>query len=341
MRTGIRYIFSANAGRSGSEYLSQLLACAEGVSSVHEGVPICCGAPMLAFNDGDELPMRRLMPRKMRSIQASRPTHSVYAESSHTFAKGFGLLLPDNYMSQEEMGVVVLSRGVEETATSFLRLHEVPGLRHANNWWLKPGAKRNILPPPPGDAHPFEFCKWYVREMQARAVQYQRLFPRITYCTTTVKELNTMEGVMRLFSVFGLRPTSDLRQVVGQRTNVRDEFPRLSLEELTEPCDLPSADLLAPADKDALLKEIVAYVHRREGLALRSIRPGGANDGVLPSLAREVFQLYSKNLKEMQQELGVRIMFTDMVHTAGREVLYSVHSSDLYSRRVAVKVPRR
>eukprot|EP01062_Namystynia_karyoxenos_P008340 TRINITY_DN12939_c0_g2_i1.p1 TRINITY_DN12939_c0_g2~~TRINITY_DN12939_c0_g2_i1.p1 ORF type:complete len:390 (+),score=113.38 TRINITY_DN12939_c0_g2_i1:121-1290(+) len=324
----VRYIFSINAGRSGSEYLSQLLAHAAGVSSVHEGVPICCGAPMVEFNDGEEGAMRRLMALKMRSIHATRHAMPVYAETNHTFIKGFGLLLPDNYIAQEDMGVVILRRGVEETAASFLRLHEIPGLRHGNNWWLKPTARRNILPAPPADAHPFEFCKWYVREVYARGEMFRRRFPRITYFESTLSALNDPAVVGQMLDTFGLEATEGLAAAVGSPTNLRDEFPRLPLAELLAPCPFPSADALPPREQDELLQRVVGFVFAREGAALRQLHPAAA-EVVRPTLAREVFQLYSKHLRDMEEAFRVRIMFTDMVHTAGREILHAIHPEDL------------
>lgn len=76
----IKYIFSINAGRSGSDYLTELLSKAENTASVHEGLPTMIGSPMQEFNEGNEAALRALMTIKMKQIRnKGRRGKRIYA----------------------------------------------------------------------------------------------------------------------------------------------------------------------------------------------------------------------------------------------------------------------
>src|SRR4051812_46503666 len=176
----IRYLFCINPGRSGSDYLAGLLARARNAVGVHEDVPVMNGRPMRLFNDGDDRELRALMPTKLRAVRRRSRPGKVYFETNHSFIKGWGYLLPE-FVPQEQVGVVVLRRDPAKVAYSLLRLHDVPGLTEwGRTWYLTPGAKRNLNPPPDAPT-PYEHCRWYVREIELRAEDYRRRFPGMTY----------------------------------------------------------------------------------------------------------------------------------------------------------------
>ena len=127
------------------------------------------GEPMQRFNQGDEAPLRDLMPAKWNAIRRARGRRRTYCETNHSFVKGWGWLVPDEWAPQEQIGVIILRRDPEKVATSLLRLHDVPGASSfSRTWYLAPGSKRNRSEPPAG-GDPYDLCAWYVRETYLRA----------------------------------------------------------------------------------------------------------------------------------------------------------------------------
>ncbi|MCP4402533.1 MAG: hypothetical protein GY801_35160 [bacterium] len=85
----IKYLFSINPGKCGSDYLSGLLSGAENTVSFHEAFPFMNGYPMQAFNHGDERALRQLMPVKMKEIRKqSKNGRKIYCETNHASSEG-------------------------------------------------------------------------------------------------------------------------------------------------------------------------------------------------------------------------------------------------------------
>jgi hypothetical protein len=318
----IRHVFCINTGRSGSDYLTGLFARARKAVSVHEGSPILNGRPMRQFNDGDERALRALLPAKLRAIRKHAKPGHVYCETNHSFIKGWGYLLPEA-IPQDELGVVVLRRDPAKVAYSLLRLHDIPGQTEwGRTWYLSPGAKRN-LNPPPASPTPYELCRWYVREVELRAEDYRRRFPGVTYFDCDLEELNDPATVRRMFAAFGLEPGPDLDRVIGKPLNTRSEWPKLSLEELTTPPVCPSADSLAAAERDRLIAEMVAYLNRTRGAELP------ADERMAGTRLLSATRLVAEAERELEREFGRALMFTDTEMILIHELLRSRHPRDV------------
>ena len=321
----IQYIFGMNAGRSGSHYLAGLLGTAEHVVSLHEPLPIMVGAPMQSFNEGDQAALEKLMPVKVQQIrQSASHGKKIYCETNPSYIKGWGSLLLDAYIPQEEIGVIILQRAVDETAYSLLRIHEVPGLSAWSRvWWLTPGARCN-LSRPPAHANPYDLCRWYVEEVRLRAAAYQERFPRITYVTCDLMQLNDYQCVVQVFDTFGLRPTPQLEDVVGRRSNPRTEWPRTPLEDLLSLPPYPSADTLAAASRDALLGNMVAYLHKHKSQEISAMKIG--QYGTLQTAAAGLIAGVEHELEEVFQ---YTLRFTEMERILIHELIYSFDKNDL------------
>src|SRR5271163_992947 len=88
----MRYIFCINAGRSGSNYLAELLATAQGVAAFHEAEPWMHGAPLHRLNVeplSSSYAERRVKLDGIARLLAERPWAGVYAETNHMFIKTF------------------------------------------------------------------------------------------------------------------------------------------------------------------------------------------------------------------------------------------------------------
>jgi hypothetical protein len=138
----LKYIFSINSGRSGSDYLTELLSKASNTTSVHEGFPIMNGMPMQKFNEGDASELHKLMPLKMKQIRRQiKNGAKIYCETNHSYIKGWGYIIPDQYIPQEEIAVVILRRDIDQVTYSLLRAHDIPGMSESSRtWYLTPNA---------------------------------------------------------------------------------------------------------------------------------------------------------------------------------------------------------
>lgn len=213
-----RYIFSINPGRCGSHYLSELLKCAAGCHADHEPEPRLTGQEMRDFNNGDDGPMRALMPRKLAAIEKAA-NGRVYVETSHFFIMGFGWLLPE-YLKEEEMAVIILARDPVKVGESWHRINRVPGTEKARSSVLHPGGARN-LSLPPTKASPLDLCIWHAREVYLRAEEYQRRFPGMTFVRVSLEDLNDLGKVTQVFDACGLQATAKLARVAGVATNLK------------------------------------------------------------------------------------------------------------------------
>jgi len=324
----IRYIFSINTGRAGSDYLTELLSKAENTVSFHEPMPVMMGQPMQQFNAGDESALRALMPLKLQEIQKSRSKgDKIYCETNHTFIKGWGYLIPEN-IAQEEIGVIILRRDIGKIIHSMLRVRDVPGLtNHANAWYPNPGAERNLSPLPP-QAGPYKRCEWYIWEVFLRASDFQKRFPQITYWDCDLEQLNDYSFVERMFTQFGLIPTSELKQAVGKRLNVPLEWPKRSLKDLLADPGFQRADDLPPAERDHLLQEMIAYMRQHKADRITAWEPNPAKND---SFYDEAIQLVADSEPELERHFQVTLKFTDMEFTLALELLRLINPHDLAS----------
>lgn len=305
----IKYIFSINTGRSGSDYLTELLSMAVNAVSIHEGLPIMNGIEMQQFNNGDSSALRRLMPLKLKEIlKKNKNGQKVYCETNHSYIKGWGYLIPDEYIPQEELGVVILRRTVEKTVYSLLRVHEAPGVSEwSRTWYLQSGAQRN-LSCPPENAGLYDICKWYVEEVRLRAEDYKKKFPRITYFECELEQLNDFDFVLDMFNTFGLVPSSELKDTCGKILNTRNEWPKLPIDLILSPSKYPSADDLSPEERDTLVANMVDYLYERKADKISAAKPDFAMGGTLASAATGIVAYAEQELEHFFQ---YSLMFTE------------------------------
>lgn len=332
---GITHIFSINTGRSGSDYLTELLAQATNTVSLHEGLPIMNGQPMRQFNNGDSDTLSQLMPLKMQEIQKKRKPGKIYCETNHSYIKGWGELIPDAYIPQESLGVIILNRDVQKTVHSLLRVHEAPGTSEwSRTWYLEPDASQN-LSTPSDKADPYDLCAWYVDEIRLRAKAYQKRFPRITYFECNLEQLNDYEFVLKLFETFGLNPTSELKAVCGRPLNTRTEWPKVSLDEVLAPPKYPSADSLPQNERAMLVVKMIEYLHQYHADDITAAKPDLAMGGTLASAS---VRIVAHAVPELEIIFQYSLAFTETERILLRDFLRSHSPRDLMF--IAVKPPQ-
>lgn len=321
----IKYVFSINPGRCGSDYVSTLLDRSWNARSLHEADPIMTGRPMQEWNDGREQALRALMPMKLEQIRKHRRFGRVYSETSHTFILGWGYLLLE-HLKQEEIGILVLRRDREKIARSLLRVHEVPGTtEYARTWYLSPYLRGNLSAPPP-DASPMELCRWYVDEVYERAEEFQERFPGIRYVDCDLEDLSEMATVEAMFEAFGLVPAPDLADVVGVPVNQRSEWPAVDPRQPYGAHEhYPRADELPAELRDRLVADIVEHLHQHEAAAIRAFRPDYRMGG---TYLTDVIGFFLPRIPALEKDFGVSIQISDTERICMAELLRSIHPRD-------------
>jgi hypothetical protein len=254
----VDYIFCINTGRCGSNYLFHIFSKADNCIAVHEPPPICNKLPMQAFLDGDEAPIRALMPAKIEQIKRTRGDASQYIETNHCFIKGFGWFVPE-HIPPERIGIIILRREKDKVVESYWRIETTPVSERGRKWLISPKRKNPILPPPfrwvsprftmsvmrwlalpfrgkkwfrmlhiprppvPAWLERFERAAldWYVDETYALGEAYQQKFPGIRYYPVTVEELNDPAKVKEMLDFFGSSYSAGIDEIVGRPTNLK------------------------------------------------------------------------------------------------------------------------
>lgn len=169
-----RCIFTVTTGRSGSAFLTDLLARVDGVVSTHEPRPnfVHC---LRLVQLHPELAQEFLLEDKVPAIQQVA-TGRIYVETSHIFCKGFleaWLQLPQLPVPD----LVLLHRDYRKVALSMLSLATTPArtVRGAK-WYLSP-ADASCYTQIPGweSLHDYQLCYWYCLEIDARKKLYADL----------------------------------------------------------------------------------------------------------------------------------------------------------------------
>ena len=254
-----QYIFCINTGRSGSRYLNKLFHHVENAHVEHHARPIGYGQAMRDYFFGKTELIRELTKEKVEKIKKIKTESNIYVETNHCFIKGFGWLIPE-YIPQEEIGVVILTRDPQKIIDSTLRIECGPLVNKGRKWILTPDIKNYHIQPPNWFLssqityklfrllkRPFnserklydwlnlrstqlqnlvtkyerEALQWYINETTALGQAYQEQFPRIKYFSVDLESLNNFEKVQELFDHFGLIPKPTIQEVVGQAVNLK------------------------------------------------------------------------------------------------------------------------
>jgi hypothetical protein len=200
------YIFTLTTGRSGTAFLAELLRKNLVNSEVHHertgfsnfGKWTPDASHFTLFNSEGNVPsVQEFWLRKFSALRISRG--SVYAETSHFLAKA-GLLENIAFLgSDAKVRIVILNRDTESLIWSFANRMDFANRGFTWLFALDPGYPRNIV-----EFSPFEkygmigFCYWYIIEMRARAIYYQKLFKQqrnITFHNISIEELKSVDSI--------------------------------------------------------------------------------------------------------------------------------------------------
>ncbi|MCP4402536.1 MAG: hypothetical protein GY801_35175 [bacterium] len=283
------------------------------------------GDPMQMFNHGDESALRQLMPVKLKQIRKqSRRGRKIYCETNHAFIKGWGYLIPE-FIPQEEIGVIILHRDVEQVIYDFIRDYRIPGTTmYTRTFHLIPGSPRN-LSAPPAQAAPYDLWHWYINEIYLRAEQYRRMFPKIRYVECDVEQLNEYAFVVDMLASFGLVPTPQLQEAVGVRMNTRDNYPKRPLDDLLAVSPYPCADSLAPGERDQLITAMITYLREQKARELAHIQP---NRHYLNTMVYGIRRCVGYAQQELEEVFQYSLKFTETQDILWMELLWTIRPND-------------
>lgn len=238
-----RYVFSINSGRSGSEYLAQLLGTAEGAIAHHEAEPTMSG-PWLRMVGGrgfaETLDLRMTKAEAITRALVGAPPGAVYVETNHMFIKTFWDVALKAF-DPEDIDVIILRRHLPSVLKSFINL----GYFSARNrvwpdWMHTLDARGSVLTPlgPQQALDQFDLAIGYLMDIEARALRFVSARPGCRIHEARLEGIQTPDAVSRLFSDLGLEATGATAGAVGRRVNDRGERKaQIGLDTSLEYCE--------------------------------------------------------------------------------------------------------
>ena len=240
-------VFCVTNGRSGSKTLATLFNCLAQVQAGHEPAP-SFHLVMRWAQHNEALAESFWLFKKLPAIAACK--RPIYLETSHLFAKGF--LEP-----LVELGgrpkLIFLSRDARATATSMLRLNDIPGrTRRAQKWYLAPDDAlcAGLAPETAARLSDYQLCYWHALETKARQQHYAQLAGELGLMTAAadISELNTIEGFEAICEELGISidecDRERLCQIVGIKENRREAEKSISPLTVQDP-DAEEAEVLS------------------------------------------------------------------------------------------------
>jgi hypothetical protein len=215
MSEGKNFLFTMTTGRSGTQYLTELLRRNLADAECHHeildwdrfGVDMPDLSTMMLFNAQGNVPkVQEFWRQKLARI--ARTPQRFYVETSHMLMKA-GLI--ENLAPLTEAGrvhLVMLERDPFATIVSFLNRGDFAS--HGNQWiwYLDPRYPRNIVNALPAMERGglSGVCLWYIAEIRVRAAYYAKLLegrPDIVIHRCTLEALRQPEGAARLLAALG------------------------------------------------------------------------------------------------------------------------------------------
>lgn len=233
-----RLIFSANPGRSGSEYLAELLGASPRADGGHEREPTMTGPwlrRILYEDPRASYEPRRVKTDIIRSELDGMLPGRAYVDTSHMFVKTFADVVFDDF-PHDLISVVVLRRDPLEVARSYFAL-DFCGIRSRPwiDWIGVPTAPFAAFRAEPEEiSDQFDLIFGALVDFEMRTDALRAVTPAVRWVDARLEEITTVEGAGELFRALSLGPPADLESAVSRRVNARDRRK----SELEQPVDL-------------------------------------------------------------------------------------------------------
>jgi len=249
-----RCVFSINSGRSGSEFLAQLLGTGEGVHSYHEAPPEMIGAVLDEVNRKPIAHSRDARRFKCAAVrELMRGKSGIFVETNHMFIKTFYDVAVDEF---RDIDVIVLRRELARVVKSFIELcYFTPRNPAWNKWMSIPGGANSAVTP----IAPFERMDQYDRviaylvDIEARAIRFAAEHPHVRLHEVRLESLNHADGIRALFESLRIETTTETwKPDVHHRNERRDNKARFS----------------SPADLNYCRERVAMYLDKSRAIGL-------------------------------------------------------------------------
>jgi hypothetical protein len=203
---GKRLVFTITTGRSGTQTLAEVFACAENTCSLHEPLPPY-GKCLQRVQRNADLALEFLLEEKLPAIVAAGMP--CYAETSHLLCKGF-------IEPILELGLrphfVFVQRDCRAVAKSFTQLNSIPERTElGRDYMLSPADPCLLETHFWEDFTDYQLCYWYALEMKQRSQWYASLFDRvgIPYTWFDFADLRDSQKLVQLAKSCGMEINDD------------------------------------------------------------------------------------------------------------------------------------
>jgi hypothetical protein len=253
-----RFIFTITTGRSGTNFLADLLkANLENAQVYHEqlsyrdwGVNSPDVSHLTTFNHvGNSSHVREFWNRKFARIKALDVRY--FAEMSHVLAKAGLVENLDLLQEAGEVHLIYLKRDIAKTVISYINRADF--VNKGNMWlWYLDHAYPNVIVA----ADPFRslgqvgFALWYVIEMRVRAEYYRLLLAEragIVFHEVNMEEVVRIEGATKLLADLGVDSAPDRIRMPGKvnanPVSVIDESAQRYIREVAGSFTFDTAEL--------------------------------------------------------------------------------------------------
>jgi hypothetical protein len=232
-----RLFFSINSGRSGSQYLAELLGTAVEVTSFHEAAPVMNGPYLHMVN---KLPYaktakkRRIKCNAIKKILDGLPAGQIYCETNHMFIKTFYDVVLKEFKNIE---VIILRRELSHVLKSFIELGYFSSKNTAwQDWMSSPNARTAGLSCTGHDESldQYDLCIAYLFDIEARALRFQKEYPFVKTHAARLESLSNYSNVEGLFQSLKITPTDKTQEMIGRSINTRSR----AKDRYNNPCSI-------------------------------------------------------------------------------------------------------
>lgn len=201
------FVFTISAGRTGTSWLSKLLAQNLGTSALHEplgiddfGTQMPSIRAMRGFNDyGMERTVRAFWDHKFSELKAP------YIETNHTLAKcGLVEALAESDLA-DRTTLIVLRRDLAKQCVSYIMRNDFTNITLDWQWYLSPRYRNVIVNPVAFQAlGQIGTALWYCCEMEARQAFYiQKYGDQLNFIEVELEQISTRAGAASLLQALG------------------------------------------------------------------------------------------------------------------------------------------
>ena len=222
-----RFIFCINSGRSGSEYLTQLLDTARDVYAFHEAEPAMTGRYLRMVLEHDlekSFADRRIKAQAVWQRISILPPGAIYAETNHMFIKTFHDVIMESF-KDHDIDIIILRRYLPSVLMSFIAMGYYSNRNPAAwyTWMHTPGTGKCVFQTPPFDEAPdqHDLAIGYLLDIEARAQRFKTQHPGCRIHEVRLEELQTAGEVKAFFAQLRVEPTAETWEMPGKPINVR------------------------------------------------------------------------------------------------------------------------